>query len=224
MKISLAAVELTNWTTLRARSVSVNGQTVVELVDIVRSLYKKAFWRGNDAITLQFEVAWYFNTHVEAQVFLLTHFSVVPKFGLCTIECGEPGETSQNVYLPNAVLSASPQGIFNGLQVVVQYVIQAGQATTDIPPNFYQGDEAMILRGKEDLDSGVATAAVVFDESFPPGTEVIVTPTIAKPSGSGSNIFATLRDDLVTVDGFTVELSGDTPDADHKLVWIAIGT
>ena len=52
---------------------------------------------------------------------------------------------------------------------------------------------------------------------------MIVTASVAKPSGSGSNIFATVRDDLTTVNGFTAELSGPTPDANHKLNWTAIG-
>lgn len=224
MKITLAGIQLTDWADYPAQNVSVNGQTVSELIDIVRALYKRAFWRGNDSISLQFVVRREFATHRECQVFLLTHFNTLPKFGLCAIECGVPGESTQFVYMANAILTASPQGTFNGVEAIVAYNIQAGQATTDVPPSFYQGDETMIQRGKEDLASGIDSKTVLFDESFPLGTEVIVTPAIAKPSGSGSNLFATLRDDLTSVDGFTVELSGETPDANHKLVWIAIGT
>jgi hypothetical protein len=81
----------------------------------------------------------------------------------------------------------------------------------------------MILRGKQAISSGAESVAVVFDVSFAPGTIPIVNANVAKPSG-GSNIVATIREDLVTVDGFTVELSGPTPDANHKLHWSAIGT
>ncbi len=224
MKIFFAGLQLTDWADYPAQSVSVNGATVTEAVDIVRAAAKRFFARGNDSVTIQFTVRREFDTHAECQTFLLTHFSALPKFGLCAITCGAPGETPASVFLANAVLSASPTGSFNGVEAIVAYTIQGGIATTDAPIDFYLGAEAMILRGVAAIGSGSESVAVVFAESFAPGTTVIVTPAITKPSGSGSNIFATVRADLTTVDGFTVELSGPTPDANHKLNWIAIGT
>jgi hypothetical protein len=82
----------------------------------------------------------------------------------------------------------------------------------------------MILRGKEPIASGVDTKAVVFSTPFPIGTVVEVIASIGKPSGSGSNLFSSVREDLTDINGFTVELNADTPDANHKLNWIAIGT
>ncbi|HWM26602.1 MAG TPA: hypothetical protein VNP98_17425 [Chthoniobacterales bacterium] len=223
MKIHFGGIQLTDWSDYPARNVSVNGETVVEAVDIVRAAAKQFYHLGNTQVSLSFEVERKFATHVEAQIYLLTHYSLLPKSALCQIECGVQGETSEDVFMPNAILSSSPLGIFGGVSVVVAYTIQAGEATTDVPPDFLIGGEAMILRGKEALASGIESKAVVFSQSFPPGTTVVVHAGIAKPDGSGSNLFATIRDDLTDVNGFTVELSNVTPDANHKLPWIAIG-
>jgi hypothetical protein len=223
MKIFFAGVQLTDWSDYPAQEVQVNGQTVFEAVDIVRAAAKRFFPRGNDAITLSFTVRREFATAVEAQIYLLTHFSLMPKSGLCTILCGTPGEATDEVRLANAVLTASPSGTFRGVEVIVSYTIQAGAASTDFPSDLFQGTENMILRNKAAIANDATTVAVIFAQAFPPGTSVIVTTSVAKPSGSGSNIFATVRDDLTTVNGFTAELSGPTPDANHKLNWTAIG-
>jgi hypothetical protein len=226
MKIVFGGIQLTDWSDYPASDVSVNGLSVVEAVDIIRAAGKRFFSRGNKAITLEFSVRREFDSHHEAQKYLLTHFSTLPDFGLCQVTCGVPGEEAdfEDVFLENAVLSASPQGSFVGVEVIVRYTIQAGTVTTAVPPEFLIGTEDMIKRGKQAITSGVDTVAVVFAEAFPGGTDPIVTANVAKPSGSGSNIFATIRDDLVTVNGFTAELSGPTPDANHKLTWAAYGT
>ena len=224
MKIFHAGIQLTDWADYPAQNVTVNGATAFEGIDIVRALWKRFFSRGNDSITLQFTVRRQFATNQAAQNYLLTVFSTLPKFGLCQVICGTPGETTATVTLANAVLIAMPQGNFTGLEVVVQFTIQAGRATTDTPIDILAGGEAVILRGKASIASGLDSVAVVFATAFPVGTTVIVTANVAKPSGSGSNIFATVRDDLVTVNGFTAELSGPTPDANHKLNWAAYGT
>jgi len=223
MKIHFAGIQLTDWSDYPARNVSVNGQTVFEAVDIVRAAAKKLYHRGNSQVSLSFEVARSFETHVEAQKYLLTHYSTLPKSGLCVIECGVQGETSEEVFMANAILTASPQGIIGGVQVVVTYTIQAGRATTDVPIDFLIGGEAMILRGKEEITTDAESVAVEFGTAFPVGTEVIVTATYAKGGSGGGNIIASIRNDLVTVDGFTAELSGPSP-AGAFLNWSAYGS
>lgn len=224
MKIFFGAIQLTDWSDYPAQGVTVNGQAAFEAVDFVRALTKRFFYRGNCALTLQFSVRREFATNRAAQIYLLTHFSALPKLGVCQIICGAPGEVTGEVLMQNAVLTASPSGSFNGVESIVTYTIQAGNATTDVPTDFLLGGNPMILKNKQALGNGVTAIAVVFSTAFPPGVAPVVTASIAKPSGSGANIFATVRDDLVTVNGFTAELSGPTPDALHKLNWIAIGT
>jgi hypothetical protein len=224
MKIFHGGIQLTDWADYPAQNVSVNGQLVYEKVDIVRAATARYYSRGNKSVSLQFAVRREFATHAEAQVYLLTHFSLLPAQALTEIQCGAPGEAGASVFFYNAVLAASPQGSFNGVEVVIQYSIEAGEISTDAPPEDLVGDEEdVIKRGKQAIASGVDSVAVVFAESFPAGTTVIVNATVAKPSGSGSNLFATVRDDLVTINGFTVELGGPTPDSNHKLNWSAYG-
>lgn len=225
MKIFFGGIQLTDWSDYPAFDVSVNGQSVIEAADIIRAAAKRFFSRGNKSITLEFSVRREFATHHECQKYLLTHFTTLPNFGLCQATCGVTGEAgSEDVFLYNAVLVATPQGTFAGVEAIVRYSIQAGTVSTAIPPTFLLGGEAVIQKAKQAIASGVDTVAVVFPSGFPIGTVPIVTASVAKPSGSGSNIFATVRDDLVSISGFTVELSGPTPDANHKLNWVAIGS
>lgn len=224
MKIFFGGIQLTDWSDYPAQNVSVNGETVFEAVDIVRAAAKRFFSRGNDRVTLSFTVRREFATHNEAQAYLLTAFSTLPKFGTCRVVCGAPGEEDdeQEVFIYNAVLAAMPQGIFNGVEVIASFNIQGGAAVTDSPPDLLIGGEDVIMRGKQAIANGAETVAVVFGVSFAPGTNVVVNANVAKPNG-GSNIVATIRDDLVTVNGFTAELSGPVPDANHKLYWTAYG-
>jgi hypothetical protein len=226
MKIVFGGIQLTDWSDYPAQDVSVNGQSVIEAIDIVRAATKRFFSRGNKAVTLEFSVRREFDTNHEAQKYLLTHFSALPDFGLCQVTCGVPGEEAdeEDVFLYNAVLSASPQGTFSGVEVIVRYTIQAGQVTTDVLSEFLIPVGGTLIKlGKQAIGNGVDSVAVVFPSAFPVGTTVIATANVAKPSGSGSNIFATVRDDLVSINGFTAELSGPTPDANHKLNWTAAG-
>jgi hypothetical protein len=225
MKIFFAGIQLTDWSDYPAQNVTVNGQSVYEAVDIVRAAAKRFFSRGNDSVTLQFSVRREFASMRDAQNYLLTVYSTLPKSGLCQIICGDPGEAAPaTVSMANAVLTAMPQGNFAGVEVIVQFTIQAGTATTDTPIDILEGGEAVILRGKQAIANAVDYVDVAFATSFPVGTVVIVTASVAKPSAAGANIFATVRDDMVTVNGFRAELSGPTPDANHKLNWAAYGT
>jgi hypothetical protein len=225
MKIFHGGIQLTDWEDYPAQGVTVNGQLVYEKVDIIRAAAARFFSRGNKSGSLQFAASRKFDTLKDAQVFILTHFSLLPEVAMTEIICGGGGEDPQSVYFLNAVLSGSPQGIYEGLMVVVQYTIEFGTVTTEFPPEFLIGDpDVVIKRGQEAIGSAAESGAVVFAEAFPAGHVPIVIATVAKPSGSGSNIFATIRDDLTSELGFTYELDGPTPDENHKLNWIAYET
>src|SRR4051794_24270820 len=111
MKIFFGGIQLTDWSDYPAQDVSVNGQSVVEAIDIVRAAAKRFLSRGNKAVSLEFSVTRKFDSNHEAQKYLLTHFSTLPDFGLCKVTCGVPGEEDdfEDVFLTNAVLAASPQ-------------------------------------------------------------------------------------------------------------------
>ncbi|HEX5177106.1 MAG TPA: hypothetical protein VFV83_08760 [Chthoniobacteraceae bacterium] len=202
------------------RDLSINGQVVFEAVDIVLAARKKFFVRGNEAVSLQFSVRREFSTHREAEVFALTHFSSLVKSGLCKITCGLDAEDTAEVFLANAILAASPQGGFNGVEAIVVYQIVAPAATTDEPPGIVLGARPMILYGSEAITGGESSVAVIFSEPF--AAAPVVTATVGKPAG-GDNIWATVDQESITTDGFTAYLSGPTPAEDYFLNWTAVG-
>lgn len=220
MKIVFAGIQLTDWGTYPAQGVTINGQEAYEAVDIIQSDRQKLFDRGNQILTLQFSVTRRFATNRECQVYLLTHFSTLPKAGACVITCGAGAEDTQDVTLANAVLAASPQGGFAGLGATVQYTIVAPGADTPSPPDFLRGGDAMILRARVALSAADASKVIVFSTPFAPGTKPIISATISKPS-AGDNIWATVRDDLTSETGTTIEFSNPITGSGYFLNWTA---
>jgi hypothetical protein len=127
MKIFFAGTQLTDWADYPAQGVAVNGQCVTEDVAFVRAVQQRSFPRGNSSITLQFSVSKVFASLRDAQSYLLTIFSTLPKSGQCQIICGAPDEALYTtVTFASAVLSAMPQGNLNCLEVTTQFTINAG--------------------------------------------------------------------------------------------------
>ncbi len=219
MRILFAGVELAGWYENPAKAVTVNGVTVVDVVDIVRAERKKVFPRGNDLVTVGFAVARTFDSIKDAEVFALTHFSLMTKYGLCEIQCGGPDDYD-TVLLAGAAVAASPQANPRGATVDVSYQVLAPGAQTDAPPQFLLGGEAMILRGRAALSAAATYVDVAFGTPF--AAAPVVTATVAMPSG-GDRIWATVRDDLTTTGGFRAEFSAPIPGAGYKLNWNAIG-
>lgn len=97
--------------------------------------------------------------------------------------------------------------------LLVRPVLNTDDVTS---PAFEAGSQS----GLTPIGNGVDLIAVVFPYAFAVApTQVLA--IIEKPSG-GDNIFATVRRDTISTTGFTAELSGTTPDANHKLSWVAI--
>jgi hypothetical protein len=222
MKFVFGGIQLTDWENFPAMNVLVNGLVATEVVDIVRAISARFFERGTLTNTVQFSVRREFATLHECQVYLLTHYSLLPKKALLQVTCGGNGEDTQDCFMADAVL-ANPQGSFNGVEAIVQYSIQGGAITTDVPPDFLLGGDEMILRGKEAITTNADTVDVLFSSAFPAGHAPIVNATYAKGGAGGANIIASVRDDTVTVNGFTAELSGPSP-AGAFLNWTAFGT
>lgn len=220
MKIVFAGIQLTDWGTYPAQGFSINGQEAYEAAEIIQSARQKLFDRGNQLVTLQFSVTRQFTTNVDCQVYLLTHFSTLPKSGLCVVTCGAGAEATQDVNFANAVLSASPQGSFTGLAATVQYTIVAPGADTTYPPDFLLGGDAMILRGRIALTAADTGKAIVFSTPFATGTKPVLTSNISKPA-TGDNIWTTNRDDLTSETGTTIEFSAPIPAAGYYLNWTA---
>ena len=215
MRITFESIVLADFSDALARGVTCNGSIVFEAVDIVRATTKRVFNRGNQLVNLAFAVRREFDTIKECETFLLTHFSLLPKSGLCLIECGTHAGDVTEVYLAGAALVASPQGSYEGVSCTVAYQIVAPVATTDEPPGILLPD-AVITRGTLALDEDDETKEVEFDTPFdnPP----IVTAAVMKPT-SGDNIWPTLRG--ITTNGFSVDFQAPIPASGYVLHWIA---
>lgn len=81
-------------------------------------------------------------------------------------------------------------------------------------------DGAAHKHGSAAIGAGVTSKAVAFATAFA-SAPAFVNAQVAMPDANGANIFATVRADSITAAGFTVELSGPTPDALHTLLWEA---
>ena len=72
--------------------------------------------------------------------------------------------------------------------------------------------------GSRDLGSGDDTGTVTFSSAF--SSTPVVTASILMPNANGAVIAVGIH--TVTTTGFHFSLSGPTPDANHKLKYIAI--
>lgn len=215
MRITFEEIVLADFDDALAKGVSVNGSVVFEAVDIVRAGRKRVYARGNQLVNLAFSVRREFASVKECETYLLTHFSLLPKSGLCLIECGTAAGDVTEVYLAGAVLAASPQGSYGGVSCEVGYQIVAPEATTDEPPDIVLPD-TVITRGTIALTAATETQEVVFADPFaaPP----IVTASVLKPA-AGDNIWPTLRG--VTTNGFHVDFQAPIPASGYVLHWLA---
>lgn len=210
-------------TTAPHSALSLNGVQLVEEAQFFRAATAGFYARGNASVALQFRAQRLFSSIRAAEAFALLHASSIPLEGLLTCVAGESGDT-QTVYLEDCVVENVQVVEYRGASVVVQYTIRGAAFSSDVPPEIPgETDEAeefiVMRRGKVSIDAAAESVAVAF--SSPLSAVPIVTPTISRPSG-GAAIHCTTREDSVTVNGFTVDLSAATPDATYKLHYIAV--
>ena len=143
MKIVFAAITLADDAAdIPARGCTINGQAAYEAADIVAASRQRFFPRGNESIALAFSTRRVFDSIKEAEVFWATHFSLLPKSGLCTLTCGF-GDDTQDVFLANAILTAIPQSTYGGVRVDIAYQIAAPGADTDAPPSSFDASSGL---------------------------------------------------------------------------------
>lgn len=79
---------------------------------------------------------------------------------------------------------------------------------------------SLVFGGSKSIESGddevVVTGA---GWGFVPSSIVA---TVVKPTDGDDTIFATIREDTVTADGFSADLSGNTDKAGYKLYYLAV--
>lgn len=219
MQIAFAGVVLANPEAYPASGVRLNGEQLYEAVQLVGAARQRVYTRGNELVTVQFSTARVFESLREAERYLLTLWSALPKTGACVFTIGD-GVDTEVLTMPGAVLTALPQAGYSGLRVTVQYTVVGGGISTDAAPDYLEkvGD-TMLLRDRVAIPAGVMSMSVSFSAPF--AAVPVVTATVAKPGG-GDNVWATVRADLTTVDGFTVEFSGAVSSSGYYLNWAAM--
>lgn len=78
-----------------------------------------------------------------------------------------------------------------------------------------------VRAGKQAITNGTDTGSVVFVTPFTVGANVCVVAAVVKPAG-GDNVFATVKEDTVTVTGFDYDLSAEVPATGYKLNYLAV--
>ncbi len=209
-----------------ADAVRVNGQQLVDDAAFFQAANLAFYPRGNASVTLQFVTHWNFNTAKAAEVFLLTLSNQVPMTqndsGVVQCTCGTNDDT-QIVYMNAAVLESVRVLRYVGTSVDVEYSIRGPYFQTDIPPDVpsYPDPDELVLvyrRATVAIAAAATSVAVVFSSPF--STVPIVVVSMNGVSGS-VGIFGRILSDTVTVNGFTVEFSAETPDNSYTLTYWA---
>lgn len=126
MRILFADQELAGFAHNPAQQVRVNGQIVFMATEILNAPAKKLTPLGNLSTEISFTARREFDTIKEAEVFLLTHFAGLTKQGTAQIQCGVESGDYTPVYFANALLTAVPRAIYEGVGVEMDYTILAG--------------------------------------------------------------------------------------------------
>ncbi len=203
--------------------ITLNGRQVVDDAEFFRAAAAAVFARENLGTTFVFSVTRLFTTEKQAERFVLLHAGAVPRSGLVTAVCGEAGD-QETLYLEDAAIENVGLGEVKGTSVAVQYTIRGGLWTSDVPdeiPGETEEAEDFIVmrRGKVAIANGAVLKAIVF--SSPLSASPVVSFNISRPTG-GAVIAGTLREDTVTVNGFTVDLDAATPNGDYVLHYTAV--
>lgn len=204
------------------RGLTVNSQQIVDEANFVRSANAAFYARENRSVRLQFGVEWQLGSIRDAEAFVLLHEASVPREGLLTCSCGQPG-AEQLVYLRDCVVE-SVQLSYVGVSVHAQYSLVGAKFEGDVPPAIIPGDpepaeeNPVKRRGKQAIAAGAASVAVAF--SAPLSGVPTLAFAVSRPTG-GQRIDAVLCEETVTINGFTVELSAPTPDASYVLHYVA---
>jgi hypothetical protein len=200
-----------------------NGQQIIDEVQFFQAASPRYFARGGAGVALQFSTTRQFDTIRAAEAFVLLHFGSLPLSGLITAITGI-GTDTQTCYLRNAVIESANVTGYKGTSVTIQYSIKGGLWESDVPPEVPgdpdTGEETIVMRrGSVSIASAATSVDVTFSSPLSGVPTVIA--TISRPEG-GDAIWPIIQSDSITINGFTADLSGATPDADYKLNYAAI--
>lgn len=180
----------------------VNGHQIAQTADILRSSSAKIFGRGNRHLEILWSVNRIHTSLAEAQQFLLLHPTQIPAQGTLALVLSDGSSLS----LTDCVVTSVAQELA-GLRTTHSYQAVAATLTAGFLPNdniMYSGTVSLSMNSDTVTVSGLAL----------PSAPRRVWVSVNKPTASASNIFATVRSDSVSQDGFVVNLSAG-PESDQ---------
>lgn len=196
---------------------AVSGRQIVQEADFLRSAKAAFYARGNRSMQLSFSVLRAFTTVAAAELFLLGHYTVLEDGpGTLTCRCGGGSEPQTDVLIPGAVLESVSHPRYIGSSVLVTYTFRFAPVSVITPPA--DDLELMTRSGTLNIPAGVSTKTFT-GLAFPSMPSRIIG-AVSTPAG-GDQIHGDVDYTSISTDGFTLNLSGETPDGDYRYDYIA---
>lgn len=191
---------------------SLNGQELVEVTPLFLAAAAGVFPRGNGSEVLSFAVDRFFSSAEAAGLWLLAHRGQLAAQADLLITMGESGAT-----LVDACLEEVRREEWRGSRVRVRYTFRGVEWDAPAPPD-PEPTPTMNRRGTQAIASGATSVTVSFAALAGVPT---VQCTVLMPTAGGDIIFAAVRADTITAEGFTADLSGPTPGTGYLLSYRA---
>lgn len=132
MKIEIGAYTLIAGGEQSPEDLQVGADALVQIAQGLRAATARVFHRGNQTITLQFQVTRTYASAAAVEAALFSHPGEVPTEGDITITCEPCDETATVVTLADATLHAFAATQI-GLSIRWRYTITAGAVDVDVP-------------------------------------------------------------------------------------------
>lgn len=200
---------------------TLNGQRVVNVEQIVRAAAVRIFARGNLQHTLQFQSTRTFASVAVAEHAALLTAQLLPKSGALSLICGAPGDGTIEVIAASSACTAVGVS-FQGCSIVYTFaIVFASLSGGDDSTVLLEAPTTMIYRDRIALASGIESQAITYPTAFSAPPSVAI--TISKPTSADDNLLAELVEDLGDETGCTVVLTAPTPSTGYFLNIIAAG-
>lgn len=191
-----------------------DGSQVAEEVGFLRALYSSQFERANRTHSVSFQVERTFDTMLEAEQFIFSHYASLPNRGTLIFRIGLDSEGTQDASAEGAVLlkiSHQQTGISVRLTYQFKFARITGIIASPEDDEFESGSTPIGNASSSVSVTGLGLAAI----------PAVVLVTVRKPAG-GFNLVGTVDADSISTDGFDCYFNGQTDSGDYALDWLVI--
>jgi len=180
----------------------VSGRWAVQVAELLRAASVKVFGRGNRKTEVQFSINRQFDTVAACQLGQLIYPQSLPASGTVLFYL----QDGSVLTAPNAVVETLEMPKYRGLSLDISYSIIFPQiilGTVPVEDTMYSGSVNIPINADSVTITGLALPS--------PVKRAFV--AVRKATSAGYNIFATVRNDSLSPDGFIVDLSAAPNDA-----------